>query len=331
MQRGRGGRDDFLGFGDHFAEFGGFGRSGSLISSFFGGRDPFDDPFFTQPFGNLMGRSIFGPSMFGPSMFSDRGSLFGETGNRVFLEQASQSNNSKGPVIEELSDDDDDDGREEKSDNEEKENQRKLQDPDEAVEGKKSRHMQYRNNFNHSNMAQSQNNTFTFQSSTVTYGGPNGAYYTSATTRRMGDDGVIMEESKEADTTSGRAMHRVSRGIKNKGHSVTRKLNSDGKVETMQTLHNLNQDELPVFEEAWKGNADRHLGGWNKGSGFLQNGNMSKMEWLIPTMFDIHIEGMAVPAVKKQEDGHFRQLREPITRGGCSQRQAWTLSEPDVP
>lgn len=137
MQRGRGGWDDFFGFGDHFAGFGGFGRPGSLMPSFFGGRDPFDDPFFTQPFGNLMGGS-----MFGPSMFSDRGSLFGETGNRVFLEQASQSNNSKGPVIEELYDDDD--GQEEKSDKDQKENQRKhsktcnepfVQDPDEAVEG----------------------------------------------------------------------------------------------------------------------------------------------------------------------------------------------------
>lgn len=46
------------------------------------------------------------------------------------------------------------------------------------------------NNFNHPNMMQSQGNTFTFQSSTVTYGGPNGAYYTSSGTRRMGGNGV---------------------------------------------------------------------------------------------------------------------------------------------
>lgn len=55
---------------------------------------------------------------------------------------------------------------------------------------KKSRHIQYRNNFNYSNMGQPQSNTSTFQSSTVTYGGPNGAYYTSSTTKRMGGDGV---------------------------------------------------------------------------------------------------------------------------------------------
>lgn len=39
-------------------------------------------------------------------------------------------------------------------------------------------------------MMQSQGNPFTFQSSTVTYGGPNGAYYTSSTARRMGGNGV---------------------------------------------------------------------------------------------------------------------------------------------
>ncbi|RRT64806.1 hypothetical protein B296_00031567 [Ensete ventricosum] len=139
MQRGRGGRDDFFGFGDPFAGFGGFGRPGSLMSSFFGGRDPFDDPFFTQPFGSLMG-----PSMLGPSMFAGRGSLFGETSNAGFLEQVPPVNKSKGPIIQELSDDDDDGGGEgEKADKEQKENPRKhsrtskepfVQDPDE-VEG----------------------------------------------------------------------------------------------------------------------------------------------------------------------------------------------------
>ncbi|XP_057462555.1 uncharacterized protein LOC130752736 isoform X4 [Actinidia eriantha] len=61
---------------------------------------------------------------------------------------------------------------------------------------------------------------------------------------------------------------------------VTRKLNSDGRVNTMQTLHNLNEDELSGFEEAWKGNARKHLSGWNEGlnmhDGFTrQNGALS--------------------------------------------------------
>lgn len=37
---------------------------------------------------------------------------------------------------------------------------------------------------------QPQNCSFSFQSSTVTYGGANGAYYTSSMTRRTGSDGV---------------------------------------------------------------------------------------------------------------------------------------------
>ncbi|KAG1360745.1 myeloid leukemia factor 1 [Cocos nucifera] len=275
MQRGRGGRDDFFGFGDPFAGFGGFGRPGSLIPSFFGGRDPFDDPFFTRPFGSLMG-----PSMFGPSIFDDGRSFFGETSNAGFLEQAPPPQ-SKGPIIEELSSDDEE-GDGERTDKEKKNNPRKhsrsskepyVQDPDEETEEKKSKYMQYSNEFGRAGASQPQARAYSFQSSTVTYGGPNGAYYTSSTTRRTGGDGVTMEEQKEADTTTRRATHRVSRGIHDKGHSVTRKLNSDGRVDTMQTLHNLNENDLAGFEEAWKGKARQHLPGWNPGLDMLDNGS----------------------------------------------------------
>jgi hypothetical protein len=37
---------------------------------------------------------------------------------------------------------------------------------------------------------QPQSRTFTYQSSSVTYGGINGAYYTASKTRRSGRDGV---------------------------------------------------------------------------------------------------------------------------------------------
>ena len=63
MQGNRGGRDPFFGFSDPFAGFGGFGGftgQRSLVLSVFGGRDPFDDPFFTQPFGGMFESSIFG-------------------------------------------------------------------------------------------------------------------------------------------------------------------------------------------------------------------------------------------------------------------------------
>lgn len=86
------------------------------------------------------------------------------------------------------------------------------------------------------------------------------------------------------------------------GHSVTRKLNSDGKVDTMQTLHNLNEglfllpvtltqlhdfpcvssnradcymlDELAGFEKSWKGNSKAPLPGWTSGEGPQQNAGL---------------------------------------------------------
>ncbi|XP_039058109.1 uncharacterized protein LOC120201590 isoform X2 [Hibiscus syriacus] len=48
------------------------------------------------------------------------------------------------------------------------------------------------------------------------------------------------------------------------GHSVMRKLNSDGRVDTIQTLHNLNEDELTCFEESWNGKAQKYLPVWSE-------------------------------------------------------------------
>jgi hypothetical protein len=44
--------------------------------------------------------------------------------------------------------------------------------------------------FSRASTSHPQPQTFMLQSSTVTYGGPNGACYTSSTTRRAGGDGV---------------------------------------------------------------------------------------------------------------------------------------------
>ncbi|KAF8412374.1 hypothetical protein HHK36_000338 [Tetracentron sinense] len=321
MQGGRGGRDDFSNFGDPFAGFGGFGGFGgnrSIVSSVFGGRDPFDDPFFARPFGSSMfGSSMFGPSMFGPSMFGS--SMFGPSGSPFggmpasgFLEhQAPQSNQSRGPVIEELNSDEEeeekDKGTKDKKDNPRKHSRSSrepyVEDPDDETEEKKSKLMQYRNDYNGSDMlyrsdcnradrTQPQAHGFSFQSSTVTYGGANGAYYTSSTTKRKGSDGVMMEESKEADTITGQAKHRVSRGIHDKGHSLMRKLNPDGRVDTMQALHNLNEDELAGFEESWTGKARKNLPGYNEGfnvhnnieaSSRGQNGQPTRGGWALPS------------------------------------------------
>ncbi|XP_062154644.1 uncharacterized protein LOC133862788, partial [Alnus glutinosa] len=109
------------------------------------------------------------------------------------------------------------------------------------------------------------------QTCRVTYGGVDGAYYTSTRTTKAGTDGVVVEETKEADRTTGQAKHRISRGIHDKGHSFTRKLNSYGDVDTLETLHNLNEDELAGFEEAWKGNAKGNL--YDGEDGFHMHGN----------------------------------------------------------
>ncbi|KAK6137675.1 hypothetical protein DH2020_028601 [Rehmannia glutinosa] len=266
----QGGRDPFSGFGDPFGSFGGFGGFGgqrSLISSFFGGRDPFDDPFFRRPFG----------SMFESSFFGSNGGPFMNPHTSGFLEhQPPQHNLSRGPVIEELNSDDEIDEKE--SGKENKENPRKhgrssrepfVVDPDEEATEKKSKHIARRNEVNQMQhlRSQPQTHSFTFQSSTVSYGGANGAYYTSSQTKRAGSDGLTFEEWKEANSSTGQATHKVSRGIHDKGHSVTRKLKSDGHVDTMQTLHNLNEDELTGFEEAWNGNVRKHLPGLS-GGGF---------------------------------------------------------------
>ena len=105
--------------------------------------------------------------------------------------------------------------------------------------------MQYMNDFSRANYAHSrpQTHSFTFQSSSVSYGGVNGTHYTSSRTMRTGSDGVsifepfkvkvpcvswvsygmilwisqlTIDESKEADTASGQAAHKIFRGIHDK-------------------------------------------------------------------------------------------------------------------
>ncbi|KAF3332365.1 myeloid leukemia factor 1-like protein [Carex littledalei] len=287
MERGQGGRGDF-GFGDPFAGFGrGFGRTSSFFPSLFGGQDPFDNPFFSQPFGSMMGPSMFGPSMFGqmrtpfdelhhsnfieqapatnnsmPSMFGQMRTPFDELHHSNFIEQAPATNNSRGIVIREL--DEEEHGEAARNGGGRSTGEPHVQEPDEEIEEESGEQVQFASRSNMANYGQQpQARTYSFQSSRVTYGGVNGAYYTSSTTRRSGSDGISMEENREADTTTGRATHRVSRGIHDKGHSVTRRLNSDGRVDTAQMLHNLEEDELPKFEENWRGNARQHLPEWN--------------------------------------------------------------------
>ncbi|KAH6789548.1 hypothetical protein C2S51_004554 [Perilla frutescens var. frutescens] len=224
------------------------------FGSIFGGKDPFDDPFFSHP----------------------HGSLFDSDTNHGNVQPKSRS---KGPVIEELDSDAEVD-EENAVDSATWANRNPLvEHPEDEGNGRQMllcadncpymtdhgtngiRGVSSTTNHNKVEARKPQSRSVSFQR--VTYGGINGAYYTATTSRRAGNDGVTWEESKQADRTTGQATHKVSRGIHDKGHSVTRKLDSDGKVDTMQSLQNLNEDELEGFEQAWGGIAGSHFHGWN--------------------------------------------------------------------
>nr|ABK26707.1 unknown [Picea sitchensis] len=162
MQGGRR-NGDMSFFSDPFGS-----KSGRNVFSSFFDRDPFDDPFFTRPFGSA---SILGPEGF-----------FGRQ-NGFIDDQEYEVPQSvrRGPVIEELPDDNED-GRNESS------QEPIVEDPDDDQGNTEQRTQRQRGNqsvyqgTNNSYPRQSSSQTFSFQSSKVTYGGQNGAYYTSSTT-----------------------------------------------------------------------------------------------------------------------------------------------------
>ncbi|KAE7997071.1 hypothetical protein FH972_001738 [Carpinus fangiana] len=294
MQRGREGGDDFFRSGesgDLLGSFGGFGgdrRSHrSMMPSIFGERDPCDHPYFTRPFGSLFDS---GSGMFGSSAATSK---------------KDQTSRATGIVMEELTSDGEGLNEEDEGTGVEKDNHQNhsrpckepsVEHPDDDTDETKSKILVYGNDGNKVEVKHSHASRVSVQTCRVTYGGVNGDYYTSTRTTRAGTDGVVLEETKEADRTTGQAKHRISIGIHDKGHSVTRKLNSDGKMDTLQTLHNLNEDELAGFEEAWKGNAKGNLPGREDG---------------------FHMHGNAGPSSSKQETAGW---------GGCalpSGQQLW--------
>ncbi|KAJ1413628.1 Myeloid leukemia factor [Sesbania bispinosa] len=265
MQKGREVQDNNVFESRRFGDFG-FHRS-MMMPSLFGGRDPFDDPFFTDPFDSLLGSSS-----------ASRGAMH-------------KTNKEKGIVIEELGSDDEAPETGEEKGNFNKKHYKStvepsVEHPDDEVNNaeRKNSDVIFKNDLYKSEPPKGRN--VSFQTSRVTYGGIDGAYYTSTRTRRRGVDGVMVEESKEADSTTGQAAHRITRGIHDKGHSVFRKLDSDGKVDTTQTLHNLNEDELAGFEEAWKGNNIGHLPGFDAHRSHDYNGGTQNRNqvWSLPSL-----------------------------------------------
>lgn len=252
MQREREARENSGTAGRQFDSFGSFGFQGSI----FGGKDPFADPFFSRPHGSLFGSDM--------SSSSNPGNM-------------QPTSKPKGPVIEELDSDAEGAPEDEESDvgSAAWTNRNPLVEHPEdqgndhgksASKTSKTGDVSFATHQNKVEAKKPQSRSVSFQR--VTYGGIDGAYYTATTSRRTGDDGVTLEERKQADRTTGQAAHRVSRGIHDKGLSVTRKLDSDGKVDTVQTLQNLNEDELEGFEQAWGGIEDNQFHGWNDAFSF---------------------------------------------------------------
>lgn len=290
MQRERQNRDDFFGIGDPF----GGSRGSSMMPSLFGGKDPFDDPFFTRHFGG---------GIFDSSSFEHPGS--GDTA------KAYRAHSEKAVLIEELNSDDEEETEGTHGGNG-KNNHGKyaisslepsIEHPD---DGPADGNVSHKGDNRRMQRAEPTARSFSFQTSKVTYGGVNGSYYTSTRTRRAGTDGVMVEESKEADTTTGQATHRITRGIHDKGHSVTRKLAADGNVKTMQTLHNLNEDELTGFEEAWKGNGLSGQSDIRTTTGFSsrrQEGMPSRGGWALPSIDRLLNTGVRGPDNEARSSG----------------------------
>ncbi|GAB2217593.1 hypothetical protein Drorol1_Dr00000792 [Drosera rotundifolia] len=227
--------------GDPFGLFG-----GPEWRSFALGRDPFDDPFFNGRF---------------HSMFPGYNSVAeGDSSSQL-------PSSPRKPLIQELDSDEDMDVQDLDGDGAGEPKRRSsgfdkepfVDHPDDDVDLEK----EHVNEKKYNKVDTTQSDSFKYRCCKVTYGGVDGAFYSSTSTQRMGADGSLMEECKEADKTTGQATHRISRGIKDKGHSLTRKLKSDGKVETVQTLHNLQEDDLTNFNEAWKGSTEKHMPTWD--------------------------------------------------------------------
>ncbi|KAL4592806.1 hypothetical protein LXL04_005811 [Taraxacum kok-saghyz] len=308
---GRGRGNPFFGFGDPFSGFGD-------MPSLFGGRDPFDDPFFTRPFGGIFsGTPFMDLNPFPSTLFGPRSNPFiNEPPPRIHdTRPSSLPNHPRGPIIEELNSDDENeqhDGEDSKKENPHGRSeiqQPYVQHPDDEYENRRG--TQFGNDVSIMNhYSRPQTHSFSFQSSTVTYGGSNGAYHTASTTRRSGSDGLRFEEYKEADSVTGQAAHRLSRGIHDKGHTVSRNLKSNGHVDTMQVLHNINEDEVEGFEEAWKGKARTGVPSINEGLGEANR----RGGWALPSTEHPSSSGSHVVGVRRKPDVTEQQTQSSKVR-----------------
>lgn len=261
--------DPFQGFGIAPIEFG--GRNADFPGFF--DRDPFDDPFFKEPLGKFFGSSS---GFFGPPSGVLRRIQGGDPTDGM---RSTQQQGRRGPVIEELSGDQESsnpshaksievpivehpDDENEESDDLKRYSSAYVRNRD--IDPKHDNYL--------SSYPKCTSQSYSFSS--VTYGGPGGTYYKSSTARRAGADGVVEEEHEEHDSTTRQETKRLSRGLWNKGHSVTRKRYAEGSENYVETLHNLTEEEKNDFDEDWRRQAEKSLPGWNNSRGqVLQRGH----------------------------------------------------------
>eukprot|EP00252_Welwitschia_mirabilis_P019489 TRINITY_DN4529_c0_g1_i1.p1 TRINITY_DN4529_c0_g1~~TRINITY_DN4529_c0_g1_i1.p1 ORF type:complete len:299 (-),score=72.97 TRINITY_DN4529_c0_g1_i1:292-1188(-) len=251
----RPGNNGGFGFGDFpafpafppFPSFPGFGRMGgrTLIEEFFG-HDPFDDPFFRMGPGDMFGNGLFNTL--------EQNFLPARPRNEFFLEQRPfnppppQTGARRGPVIEELPDDEETLPVESRPNNKEP----IVEHPDDdglsgdTEHGQGSRSRQYE-----IPQAQANYTTRSFSYSSSTVSGPGGAYYATTSKRRINPDGLVEEELHEMDGPSGTESKRFALSVGDKMHAVSKKKNSDGRETTLETLHNLKEDEAANFDRTW--------------------------------------------------------------------------------
>lgn len=238
------------------------------MSSIFRGRDP----FFTRPFLNLSQSSMLHPRT------PDDDLQQVDESNRPIIQEIYMDDEEEAPL--EPEEDGDVNGSKKKRDRAYANRNPLIEHPEDQADDhskskSKSKSKDVTRGMKDLKLEGTQSKTQNMSYRRVTYGGIDGTYYTATTTWKAGSDGRVLEESKQADRTTGQATHRVSRGIHDKGHSLTRKLASDGKVDTMQTLHNLEEDELVGFERTWNGNANMEIPGWKSGFDFHANAGTS--------------------------------------------------------
>ncbi|XP_024391872.2 uncharacterized protein [Physcomitrium patens] len=245
------------------------GMRGRSVFDVFDNNPFFNDPFFTRSFGGIFGgQGLFGnqQGFLGGNFFQNQIATRPHVPPGNYIEDRPYSPpqvHQRGPIIEELSDSDADTEARVSS---HPGQQPIIEHPDDDVRPEPQEQLRPLQSVVKAGPLPVINNSSSFSSfqcSSVSYGGPNGTYYSSSAARRLGPDGSIEEEFQEKDSTSGHELKRVSRGLGVKGRTIARKRTSEGREHAMEILHNLQEDEVPAFERSWEERANV-LPRWNR-------------------------------------------------------------------